>query len=419
MNLDTILGSEVMTRCAELALHTEEPGRLTRTYLTTMQREAAETLIGWMQQAGMKARMDEIGNVIGRYEALAPNAPAVLVGSHFDTVVNAGIYDGNYGIIAGIACVKALNQQGIRLPHAIEIVAFAEEEGVRFKTTMMGSMALAGTFDSRVLDKTDKQGITMAQALRDYGLDPVKIGRAEKRQEDVLGYLEVHIEQGPVLLSEGLSCGVVTGIAGYYRFACQIKGVAGHAGTVPMTMRNDAGAAAAEMVMAVERYCVNAAGEVEGGLVGTVGQLNVPGGAINVIPGACEFTIDLRSGHDPSRHAAWKEIEGELRSIARRRKVELTITQMMELAAAPCAPRLMEKIEAAVKRTIPTDFIRRLPSGAGHDAMAMHALTEQAMLFIRCGNGGVSHNPLETITEHDARTGARVLYDVLVNFSNA
>ncbi|HEY4375257.1 MAG TPA: allantoate amidohydrolase [Burkholderiales bacterium] len=418
MNPDHLFGAEIMARCDTLARLTEEPGRLTRTYLTPVQRAAADQLLAWMIEAGMSARIDAAGNVVGRYEAAQPGAKTLISGSHFDTVVNAGKYDGNYGVIAPIACVKALHVQGLRLPHAIEVVGFAEEEGVRYKTTMMGSRAIAGTYDPNTLKLKDRNGISVAEAMTAYGLDPDAIGRAAHDPGSVLGFVEIHIEQGPVLLNEALAAGTVTSIAGGYRFQAMVAGQAGHAGTTPMHMRRDAGAAAAEMILAIERYCAAETLRVEGGLVGTVGQLNVPGGAINVIPGACEFSIDLRSGSDASRHAAWKTLEPELRAIAQRRSVELTITQTLELAAAPCAPHIMAQVDAAIAARTGAPA-RRLPSGAGHDAMTMAALCPQGMIFIRCGNGGISHNPLETITVDDARLGAQVLYDVLRNFTAA
>ena len=306
MNLDTLFGAEIMARCEQLAQHTEEPGRLTRTYLTPVQRAAADTLIGWMRDAGMSARIDEAGNVVGRYEGAQPNARTLLTGSHFDTVVNAGKYDGNYGVIAPIACVKALHMQNLRLPYAIEVIGFAEEEGVRFKSTMMGSKAIAGTYDMNVLGIKDKAGITVAEAMTSYGLDPQAVAQVARNPKEVLGFVEIHIEQGPVLLNEGLAAGTVTSIAGVYRFQAVVTGQAGHAGTTPMHMRKDAGTAAAEMILAIERYCAAETHRVEGGLVGTAGQLNVPGGAINVIPGACEFSIDIRSGLDATRHAIWR-----------------------------------------------------------------------------------------------------------------
>jgi allantoate deiminase/N-carbamoyl-L-amino-acid hydrolase len=365
-----------------------------------------------MTDAGMSARVDEVGNVVGRYKAAGSNAKTLITGSHFDTVVNAGKYDGNYGVIAAIACVKALNLQGIRLPFAIEVVAFADEEGVRYKTTMIGSKAIAGTYDTGILKLADKAGITLADAMKNYGLDPNAVSKAAHDPKDVVAFLEIHIEQGPVLLKEGRAVGTVTSIAGVYRFHAVVTGQAGHAGTTPMHMRNDAATAAAEMISAIERYCSAESFRANGGVVGTVGQLNVPGGAINVIPGSCEFSIDLRSGNDATRHAIWAMLEPELHAIAKRRHVGLEITNTLDLAAAPCAPQLMARIDSAIGE-VTGAAVRRLPSGAGHDAMAMAALCPQAMIFIRCGNGGISHNPLETITEDDARTGAWVLYEVI------
>jgi allantoate deiminase/N-carbamoyl-L-amino-acid hydrolase len=412
MNLDTIFGAEIMARCDALAQHTEDPGCLTRTYLTPVQRAAADTLLEWMREAGMNARIDEAGNVVGRYQAAGPGAKTLITGSHFDTVRNAGKYDGNYGVITSIACVKALHLQGMRLPFAIEVVGFAEEEGVRYKTTMMGSKAIAGTYDMSVLDLTDRAGVSLADAMKSYGLDPKAIVKAARDPKDVLAFLEIHIEQGPVLLKEGRAVGTVTSIAGVYRFQAVVTGQAGHAGTTPMHMRNDAATATAEMISAIERYCAAESYRAPGGVVGTVGMLSVPGGAINVIPGACEFSIDLRSGNDATRIAIWQMLELELHAIAKRRHVKLEFTKTLDLAAAPCAPQLMARIDTAIGE-VTGKAARRLPSGAGHDAMAMSALCPQAMIFIRCGNGGISHNPLETITEDDARTGAWVLYEVI------
>ncbi|MGI9332915.1 MAG: allantoate amidohydrolase [Gammaproteobacteria bacterium] len=404
-----ISGPRIMHRLEQLARCSEEPEALTRTFLTDEHRAAGQLLKGWMEEAGMRAGFDAIGNVVGRYEGSEPGLPALLVGSHYDTVRNAGKYDGMYGIVAGIACVEALNERAERLPFAIEVIGFADEEGVRFDATLLGSRAVAGTFDAGLLDKRDRNGVCMADALRACGLDPAGIGQAAHRSDEVLAYVEAHIEQGPVLLHEELPVGVVSAIAGATRFDVSVTGLAGHAGTVPMSLRRDAGAAAAEAVLSVERRCA----EVDG-LVGTVGQLAVPDGATNVVPGRATLSLDVRSGDDSVREAAVRDILAELDTIAARRNVRFDVRKTHDAPAASCAPWLMDQLEAAIARS---GFApRQLLSGAGHDAMALPALTDIAMLFVRCGNGGISHHPDETMTGADAELGAAVLLDFIRHF---
>lgn len=405
----TISGPEIMARLDALAQFSEDPDVLTRTYLTPQHRAAGEQLIVWMNDAGMKADFDAAGNVVGRYEGSDSDQPALLMGSHYDTVRNAGRYDGMYGIIAGIACVKALHENNERLPFAIEVIGFADEEGVRFNATLLGSRAVAGTFDPKLLDKIDAADVSMAEALRAYGLDPAHIAAAAHKPKQVLAYVETHIEQGPVLLSEDLPVGVVTAIAGATRFEINITGLAGHAGTVPMNLRRDAATAAAEALLFIEQRC----GQVEG-LVGTVGQLKVPNGATNVIPGCAEFSIDIRSGDDAVREAAVNDIVQHFDAITARRKVSFEVIKTHEAVAARCAPWLMEQFEVAVGRAGIKP--RRLLSGAGHDAMAFPAITDIAMLFVRCGQGGISHHPDETMTTDDAELGAAVLLDFIRHF---
>ncbi len=284
-------GEEILKQAQILGSITEEPGRITRTYLTPQHREAGEHILGWMRDAGMEAAFDALGNVVGRYTARDAGAPVLLTGSHMDSVVDAGRYDGLFGVLSPIACVKALHAQGKRLPYTFEVVAFGDEEGVRFGVSMIGSRALAGRFDFSALDRPDANGITMRDALVAFGGDPAAI--ATLKRDRIAAYVESHIEQGPVLLNEGLAVGVVTSIAGGSRVRARVEGLAGHAGTVPMPGRQDALAAASEMVLAIERHCAERAES----LVGTVGKLAVVGGgAINVIPGAVEFTVDVRSG---------------------------------------------------------------------------------------------------------------------------
>ena len=397
----TDTGALVLRHADQLAQHSETPGMLTRTYLTPAHHAASALLTQWMTEAGMRVRRDAAGNVIGRYEGATPNAPALLTGSHFDTVRNGGKYDGNLGIILPIACIAAWNRQGRRFPFAIEVIGFAEEEGVRFKATLLGSRAIAGTFDNSVLERRDDAGISMREAIAAAGFDAAALPAAAYRRQDVLAFVEVHIEQGPVLLDEGLPVGVVTAISGASRFMVQATGLAGHAGTVPMGLRRDAAMAAAEIGLTIEKRCSGTPG-----LVGTVGVLEVPNGAANVVPGRAVFTIDIRAEQDAVRQAAVADVLREMQAIAARRNVSLDINQTHDAASVPCAPWLQAQLEQAIAGLgLP---LRHLPSGAGHDAMAVAALTDVAMLFVRCGNGGISHHPDETMTTADAQAAAEV-----------
>ena len=397
-----------MQRCDALARLSELPGGLTRVYLSPEQRAANDLVLGWMREAGMRARLDAIGNVVGRHEGERPGLPCLMLGSHLDTVRDAGKYDGMLGVVTAIECVADLAARGKRLPFAIEVIGFADEEGVRFGSTLLGSRAAAGTFRQETLDAADKDGVSLREALRGFGLDPARIGEAARRREDVLAYAELHIEQGPVLEAEGLAVGVVTAINGATRLAIEIEGCAGHAGTVPMTLRQDALAAAAECVLAIERRCGSVAE-----LVGTVGRLETLPGAVNVIPGTARFTIDIRSPRDGDRVAAVEEVCAELRSIAKRRGVMLKATKTHEGGVAGCAPWLMQQIGAAIAAE--GTAVRELPSGAGHDGMAMIELCDIGMLFVRCEKG-ISHNPAEAISAEDVATAARVFLRFIENF---
>lgn len=397
-----------MARCDALAACSELPGGLTRVFLSPEQRAANALVLDWMRAAGMQARLDAIGNVVGRYEAASTGAPCLMLGSHLDTVRDAGRYDGMLGVVSAIECVQALHDAKQRLPFAIEVVGFADEEGVRFGATLLGSRAIAGTFDTATLNARDAKGVTLAEALHAFGLDATRITEAARQRSDVLAYVELHIEQGPVLEAEGLPVGVVTAINGVTRFAMEINGVAGHAGTVPMTLRRDALAAAAECVLAVERGCAR-----EPDIVGTVGKLETLPGAINVIPGKVRFTVDIRAPRDAARVAAVEHVIGAMQSICQRRAVTLHIQKLHESSVATCAPWLMAQLGAAIAaQNIP---LRQLPSGAGHDGMAMIALTDMAMLFVRC-KGGISHNPAESVTLIDVETSAQVLQRFIENF---
>lgn len=398
----------IMDRCDSLARHTEHAGGLTRICFSNQQRAANDEVLGWMRRAGMQARLDAIGNVIGRYEGIQHRLPSLVLGSHLDTVRDAGRYDGMLGVIVAIDCVQAFADTGKRFPFAIEIAGFCDEEGVRFGTTLLGSRALAGNFELKALEACDRDGATLAQAMRDFGLDPSRIGGAAIKKNDILAYVELHIEQGPVLESLGLPLGVVTAINGFSRLRFKLTGTAGHAGTVPMHLRRDALAAAAECVLAVERM---AQGTPD--LVATVGRLEVSPGAINVIPGEVNFTMDVRSPSDAIRGATVLEMMDTVRNVVEKRQIGVAIERLQEQNVATCAQWLTAQLEQALLAE--NHLVHRLPSGAGHDGMAMQAITDIAMLFVRCKEG-ISHHPAEAITEADALAGAQVLARFIENF---
>ncbi|WP_439814984.1 allantoate amidohydrolase [Zavarzinia sp. CC-PAN008] len=396
---DEALGAELLARADELAAISAGPG-LTRLYLTPEHAAANALAAGWMVKAGMAVRTDAVGTLIGRYEGTTPGAPALLLGSHLDTVRDAGKYDGMLGVLSAIACVDALNRAGRRLPCAVEVAAFADEEGTRFGCGLIGSCAIAGTLDPALLARTDAAGTSMGQAMAAFGLDPAAIGRAARAPGEILAFAEVHIEQGPVLEARGLALGVVTAIQGATRLAVTVTGVAGHAGTVPMGLRRDALVAAARMVLEVE-----AAAQSEPGLVATVGRLAVSPDAVNVVPGQVRFTVDARCGVDARRQALVADIAARLNAVAGECGVGLDVVTTHEEAAADCDPALQALMAQAAADEGAASMA--LPSGAGHDGMAIVALAPIAMLFVRC-RGGVSHNPAESITAADAGLATRV-----------
>jgi allantoate deiminase len=403
------LGDWIVDRIDELARISETPEHLARIFLTAEHRVAADLLLSWMRKTGMSAHMDAIGNVCGRYEGERPGLPCLMLGSHYDTVRDAGKWDGPLGVITAIACVADLNRRGMRLPFAVEVVGFADEEGVRFSSTLLGSRAVAGTFDESVLNARDRAGISMREALVQFGLEPDRIGAAARMRRELLGYVELHIEQGPVLEQRNLPVGVVTAIAGATRLAAKLTGMAGHAGTVPMAMRRDALAGAAECIAAIEAFC---RGD-DGGLVGTVGYIDASPGATNVIPGQASFTIDMRAPTDMHRKRAVAEVVRQLETIAKRRSLQLQLDVTHDNRTAPCAPWLQAQIAAAVKAEGYEVF--DLPSGAGHDGMAMIDIADVAMIFVRC-RGGISHHPDEHVEPDDADAGARVMLRLIENF---
>ncbi len=374
-----------------------EAGQLTVTYLTDAHRACARTIERWMADAGFDdVATDAVGNVVGVYRGTTPDAPRLLTGSHYDTVRNAGRYDGRLGILVPIAVVERLHALHRRLPFAIEVVAFAEEEGQRYQATFLGSRALTGTFDFRWLDQVDADGVSMRDAMRHARLPATEeaIATLARDPADYLGFVEVHIEQGPVLNALGLPLGIVTSINGSARHLCEIVGVASHAGTTPMDARRDAVVAFAELATFLERRARSVPD-----LVGTIGVAQVPGGSSNVVPGRVAFSLDIRSPDDAVRDACVDDVLAELAAICERRGLSCTIDETMRAAACPSAPDWQARWEHAVEALgVP---IHRMPSGAGHDAMQLHTVMPQAMLFVRGENGGISHNPLESSTADD------------------
>ncbi len=385
-----------------------ERGELTVTYLTEAHRACAQRLADWMLTAcGFdSAEIDAVGNVVGIYHGSDPQAKRLLTGSHYDTVRNGGKYDGRLGILVPMACVRELHRQRRRLPYGIEVIGFSEEEGQRYKAVFLGSGALTGTFNPAWLDQQDADGISMRQAMAHAGLSPDDIPKLQRDADNYLGFVEVHIEQGPVLNELDLPLGVVTSINGSVRFTGSIQGMASHAGTTPMNRRRDAAAAAAELVLYVEKR-----GAAVPDLVATVGMLEVPNGSTNVIPGRCNFSLDVRATTNEVRDACAADIQRELAGLCERRGLSFTLEETMRAAAAPSALAWQHRWEAAVQaQGLP---VFQMPSGAGHDAMKLHDILPQAMLFMRGLNAGISHNPLEAITNDDTELCVRAFLNLL------
>lgn len=386
--------ARVMARADELAAISETPDALTRVYLSPQHLEANQRAARWMTQAGMTVWQDSVGNICGRYEGEQEGAPAILLGSHLDTVRNAGRYDGMLGVLAAIEVVHGLHQQGRRLKQAIEIVGFCDEEGTRFGITLLGSRGITGTWPESWLAQTDADGVSVAQAMVLAGLDPARIHLAARRPEEIAAYLELHIEQGPCLEQEGLALGVVEAINGARRLNCRFTGEAGHAGTVPMSHRKDALAAAAEWMVRVETLTR----EQGGNRVATVGTLRCAPGAVNVIPGDVTLTLDIRGPHDQPLDALLDTLLNEAQAIASRRQLRFSAEEFYRIAATACDSGLQQVLSEAVLAVQGRSLT--LPSGAGHDAIAMAERWPSAMLFVRC-KGGISHHPAESVTADD------------------
>lgn len=418
------IGQNIMAWAERLAQYSEpqwaEKNQLTCTYLTPAHMHTAQELRALMSEAGFdEVSTDAVGNIVGRYKAsvsasstsdIQGTVKTLMTGSHFDTVRNGGKYDGRLGILIPIACVAELVRQKRRLPFDFEVVGFSEEEGQRFRATFLASGALTGDFDPMWLEQEDAEGVTMREAMLAAGLpaDMREIKKLKRDAEKYLGFIEVHIEQGPVLCDKGLALGVVTSINAGVRAVCKITGVAAHAGTTPMRMRQDALLAAAEISLMAEARALQ-----DEGSVATVGQMQVPGGSINVIPGECLFTLDMRAPFDDQRDALVDDILSQAQAIALRRGVKFESTETMRASAAPSDSQLQKRWENAVQSVGQPVF--KLNSGAGHDAMKLHTIMPQAMLFVRGGNSGISHNPLEIISQDDATLATQAFMALLTD----
>jgi allantoate deiminase len=401
------LGARAYAMIAELAAISAEPSRLVRQFLTPQHRRAADLVARWMHEAGLAVSEDALGTLRGRFGNARRR---LLIGSHIDTVIDAGKYDGPLGVIAGIIASEPFVRAKAKLPFGIDVLAFGDEEGSRFPATMTSSSACAGVFESEALNSVDASGVTLAAALRAYGKKPQDIAAAAYRQHDAAAYIEVHIEQGPVLESKGEPLGVVTGIVGQSRLRMMVIGQAGHAGTVPMTHRRDALAGVTEMTLALEKI---AREHPEDGMVGTVGRLEALPGAINIIPGRVLFTVDVRSLTDRLRTRAVERFQDEARRIAAARGLKVAVESFHEIATAHCAEPLQDLLAASIAELGHEPV--RLPSGAGHDAQIMTRLCPSAMLFVRC-RGGISHNPAEFASVSDMGLGIAALIRFIERF---
>lgn len=393
--------ARVMARANELALISETPGGLTRVYLSPQHLEANLLVAHWMRQAGMVVWQDSVGNICGRYEGEHAGAAAILLGSHLDTVRNAGRYDGILGVLAAIEVVHQLHRQERRLAKAIEVIGFCDEEGTRFGITLLGSRGLTGTWPANWLTQADAEGISVAEAMINAGLDPSQVSLAARPVADVSAYLELHIEQGPCLEQQGLALGVVEAINGARRLNCHFIGEAGHAGTVPMWHRRDALAAAAEWMVLIEKTT-----QQTGNLVATVGTLHCVPAAVNVIPGEVILSLDIRGPQDAPLEALLTTLLAGAQAIATRRQLEFTAKEFYRIPATACDPTLQAVLTQAISEVQGTSL--SLPSGAGHDAIAIGERWPVGMLFVRC-KGGISHHPAESVMEADVALAIEAL----------
>ncbi|ASJ52380.1 Zn-dependent hydrolase [Brevibacillus formosus] len=387
----------------------QEAGGITRLSFTPEERAAKDLVTGFMKEAGLTVREDEIGNLIGRKEGKNPAAPVVLVGSHIDSVPNGGDYDGPLGVLAGVEVLQTMQEQGIETEHPIEVIAFTDEEGTRFGYGMIGSRGIAGLIKRDELEQADKNGVTIAEAMRQTGLDPDRTSLAARTPGSVKAYVELHIEQGKVLESRGLSVGIVTGVAGPLWLNFVLEGEAGHAGATPMNLRRDPMAAAAQVMLAIEEE----AGRT-GTSVGTVGRLQAFPGGVNVIPGRVEFSLDLRDVDEAIRDEVEQRIYKRAKAICAERNVTLKVELLQRIAPAVCSDDIQHAVAEACEAEGLEAF--RLPSGAGHDCMQLVELCPVGMIFAR-SKDGISHNPAEFTTKEDCANGAQVLYRTVLSLA--
>lgn len=399
------VAAKVMERLDALGRISEEPDRLTRTFCSLAMRRANDLVSSWMRDAGMTVAEDALGNLIGRYSGLDERAKTFILGSHLDTVRDAGKYDGPLGVVAAIACVQKLHDQKIRLPFGIEVIAFADEEGVRYGTTFLGSRALTGALGEQDLKQVDAKGVSMAEAIRIFGGNPDKLGSAKRDPQQLLGYAEIHIEQGPVLEKKYQPVGVVTAISGQTRIKARFVGVAGHAGTTPMTMRHDALAGAAQFILAVESCTRDYPG-----LVATVGQIEARPGSTNVIPGEVLLSVDVRHQSDSTRGTACGRLQEMANQAGEKRGIEVEWEVVHDIPSVPCSRELSGMLAKAARQHLME--VIELPSGAGHDAAVMGDIAPVAMLFVRCKDG-ISHNPGESVTADDVGVAITVMNEFL------
>ena len=402
----------VMDRADALARFSEEPGRITRRYGTPALIEARAAVADWMRAAGMDVRIDAIGNLVGRYPTASDGAPTLLLGSHLDSVPDAGRYDGILGVLIVLAAIERLHRDGTRLPYALELYGFADEEGARFNTAYLGSSAVAGTLDPAALDRRDADLVPLTDAIRASGGNPDALAEARRSPDGLLGYLEVHIEQGPVLEAHDQPLGVVEAINGQTRGSICINGAVGHAGTVPMVLRRDALCAAAEVVLELERIARRT-----DGLVATVGRISVRPNGSNVIPGDVTISIDIRHRDDGVRTDAWHSILARTREIARERRLEATEEELLDHPSVQCSSHLSDLLHATATAAA-GDGVMRLTSGAGHDAAAIAEIAPIAMLFIRCAEG-VSHDPAEKVERRDVELATDTVVGFLSQLAHA
>jgi len=396
-------GGRLWKRLSELAeIGRQEEGGVARLSFTEEERAAKDLVASYMEEAGLAVREDAAGNLFGRREGRDPEAPAVLVGSHVDSVLNGGDFDGPLGVLGGIEVLQTMDEEGVEMGRPVEVVAFTDEEGARFSLGMIGSRALTGTLLQEDLRHEDRNGVSIEQAMRNAGLDPGKVGEAARPADSLAAYLELHIEQGKVLEGEDLPVGVVTGIAGPVWLRLSFAGEAGHAGTTPMGARRDALAAAAEVVGAIEEEASDT-----GSTVGTVGQIEAGPGGINIIPGRVDLSLDLRDIDEAVRDRAEGRIRGRAGEVCNRRGIDLSFEELQRLPPAPCSEEIRATIAAACEK----EGIRPhpLPSGAGHDGMHVAERCPMGMIFVR-SKDGVSHNPKEWSSREDCEVGCKVLY---------